>query len=93
MKQVYSITYNCPKGYMKWTHRAMVLAILSLIVGIVLTAYSLSKDYPKNVELLYPGVGLMVFFLIAMIISLGNAYSRGCYKTAAAIWFLLPDFF
>ena len=82
--------YNCPKGYMKWTHRLMLLSSLLVIIGIILIIYG--YIYDQNFTNIWIGCAMLILSILIMLGSMANAYMRGCYKTAFAIWMMMFGF-
>jgi len=82
---------TCSKGMMKWTHRAMILAFVLLIVGLALIIVASDKKYSKQEKdsLTYGGIALVIVYAVIMLVSLFNALSKGCYATALGAFFLI----
>lgn len=86
--------YNCPKGMVKWTHRAMMLSFLFLIIGIILIIVSAyrpvltTKDIEESATMLNIGIVFIVIYVLMMLLSSVNAFIRGCYLTAVGAFLL-----
>ncbi len=80
---------SCNKGAMKWTHRFMMIGFLLFLIGMCLILYTVLYD-TNNLNMLYTGIALCVFFVLIWFVCMINAYIKGCYKTAYAISFLSP---
>lgn len=91
---------SCPKGTMLWTHRAIALAVLLLIISIcliivpIVDVYKKRNNDPAQQQLMWKdiskyiisGAVLLAIAIILLIGSQVNAIYRGCWKTAAIIF-------
>lgn len=91
---------SCPKGTMLWTHRAIALGILLMIISIcvivvpIVNVYNNRNNDPTQQQLLWKdiskyiisGAVLLALAVILLIGSQVNAIYRGCWKTAAILF-------
>ena len=82
---------SCPKGTMLWTHRVMVFALFSVLLGVTLIL-SADLDQDKSIEekkqIKLAGNVFIIIWLFLMFGSMINAIINNCWKTGL-IAFLL----
>jgi hypothetical protein len=80
---------TCPKGAMLWTHRAMMVALLCLVVGLpILVGSNMEQDQQTKQDMATSGSWLIIVWAILMFGCMVNAFARGCWRTGLVAFFL-----
>lgn len=82
------VKVNCPKGTMLWTHRAMIVALLCLVVGLpILVGSGMEEDQKTKQEMAVAGSWLIIIWAIIMFVAMVNGFARGCWRTGLVAFF------